>query len=244
MKIKLHNVTLIGIDCIDPVRLQRVMDICEEKITFAESKILTSKEKTDKRYVKIKDISSYEQFSIFCLKDLKDYVDTEFVMLIQWDGFILHPESWNTEFLNYDYIGSPWVVKDWSINDFGFPEELRGSLVVGNGGFSIRSKKFIEFSSELFSLGLIKNYHPEDIAISVWYKILFNNGGIKFAPPELARKFALEGTDFPLINQFGFHGFYTDLDNWFKNNLKYTDVHNSYLEYKGKVKKRWAPHSI
>jgi hypothetical protein len=239
--IVLNTVTLMGIDCVDPVRLQVVMDMCEEKISFAKSKLLTSKDIDDSRFVRIKEISSYEQFSEFCLSDLYKYVDTEFVLLVQWDGFILYPNSWKDEYLKYDYIGSPWVVKDWSIHDFGFPEELRGSLVVGNGGFCIRSKKFLKISSALYDLGLIKNYHPEDIAISMWYRDMFTSRGIVFAPSELAKDFALEGDDFPLVNQFGFHGFYTDLDSWFEKNPKYTSIHDSYLAYKKKTKEKWKP---
>jgi len=54
MKIQLNNVTLLGIDCINPSRLQKVMDLCEEKIAFAESKILSSDYIDDIRLVKIR----------------------------------------------------------------------------------------------------------------------------------------------------------------------------------------------
>src|SRR3989344_1181308 len=179
MKIQLNNVTLLGIDCINPSRLQKVMDLCEEKIAFAESKILSSDYIDDIRLVKINKISSYEDFSKFCLSDLKKYVDTEFVLLVQWDGFILNPDSWTNDFLDFDY-----------------PEELRGQLVVGNGGFCIRSKKFLGVSSMLYNDGYIKRFHPEDIALSVWYRQIFENKGIKFAPTELAKKFSIEGGEY------------------------------------------------
>lgn len=241
MKIQLNNITLLGIDCINPSRLQKVMDLCEEKIAFAESKILSSDYIDDTRLVKINKISSYEDFSKFCLCDLKKYVDTEFVLLVQWDGFILNPNSWTNDFLDYDYIGSPWVVKDWSINDFDFPEELRGQLVVGNGGFCIRSKKFLEVSSMLYDSGHIKRIHPEDIAISVWYRKLFENKGIKFAPPEVAKKFSIEGGDYTYTDQFGFHGFYTNIDRWIELHPDYSD---EYVLVKNKPRSTWKPPKI
>ena len=54
MKLKLDKVTLLGIDCVDPAKLQEVMNLCEEKITFAKSKLLTSKDVEDHRLIKIK----------------------------------------------------------------------------------------------------------------------------------------------------------------------------------------------
>ena len=31
-------------------------------------------------------------------------------MVVHADGFIVHPEMWRDEFLDYDYIGSPWPI--------------------------------------------------------------------------------------------------------------------------------------
>ncbi|KND47694.1 MAG: hypothetical protein AB201_02030 [Parcubacteria bacterium C7867-006] len=244
MKLKLENVTLLGIDCVDASRLQKVMDLCEEKIFFAKSKILSSDYIDDKRWVKIGKISSYEDFSKFCLSDLKKYVETEFVLLIQWDGFVLNPNSWTNDFLDYDYIGSPWIVKDWSIYDFGFPENLRNTRIVGNGGFCIRSRKFLEVSSRMYLSGVFKTYHPEDIALCVWYRDLLTSEGIRFAPVELARRFALEGDDDIYDKQFGFHGLYTNLDKWMEENKNHPEIFKSYQDFKKKVKKYWKPDKI
>lgn len=241
MNVKLDNVTLIGIDCVDPSKLQAVMDLCQREIDFGAVKLLTSKYINDERLVKIPDIRSLEEYSIFCLRDLVDYVDTDFVLLVQWDGFILNPQSWDKSFLNYDYIGSPWVVKDWSINDFDFPKKLRGKLVVGNGGFCIRSKKFLEVSSMLFKDGVIKRFHPEDIAISVWYRKIFESHGISFAPVEISKQFSLEGGDYVYKNQFGFHGYYTNIDDWAERNGDLEFIVGLYKESKEKNRPKWKP---
>jgi len=218
------------------------MILNQKEINFSAVKLLTSKSIKDERLVEIPNIKSLEEFSVFCLKDLVDYVDTGFMLLVQWDGFILNSQSWNKSFLNYDYIGSPWVVKDWSINNFAFPEELRGSLVVGNGGFCIRSKKLLEVSSTLFRDGVIKRFHPEDIAICVWYRNIFESHGISFAPAELSKQFALEGGDFVYKDQFGFHGYYTNIDDWVaKNNGLESIVGLCREELKSKEGQKWKP---
>lgn len=241
MKLELNNVTLLGIDCVNPSRLSIIMDLCQEEIKFADVKLLSSIKINDKRWVKINNIACLEDYSIFCLRNLINYVMTDYVLLIQWDGFILNPKSWSNLFTKYDYLGSPWVVKDWAINDFGFPESLRGQRIVGNGGFCLRSHNFLKISSSLYNAGKIIRTHPEDIAISVWYRNLFISEGINFAPVELARLFAFEGADDKYSTQFGFHGFYSNLNDWFEENKNRKEIYNMFLEYKRLEKSSWKP---
>ena len=233
MKIHLPNVTLLGIDCVDAHRLQEAINICEVGMQFAQSKILTSLPLQDSRAVSIPHIGSIEEYSRFCIENLVDYVDTEYVLLVQYDGFILNPESWSEDFLKYDYIGAPWLVADWAVRDFAFPGNLLGTYMVGNGGFCMRSKKFLETSARLLKEGKLPKFHPEDVAMCVWYRDTFEKEGIHFAPAELAKKFSIEGDDDVYGNQFGFHGFaWTNIDAWI-------DEHKDFLlTYNGYKKKR------
>jgi len=222
-KIKLNNVTLIGIDCVDIERLRKAMDITEEHIEFAEVKLLSSIKTDDKRWVEIEAITSIESFSEFCIKDLSEYVETDYALLVQYDGFVLNPQSWTDEFLKYDYIGAPWYIEEefW-FEKFDIPRELTGQHIVGNGGFSLRSKKFLETSARLAKDGKFSKYHPEDLVMCVYDKHLFDGAGIKFAPYEIARKFSIEGTDETYSDQFGFHGFkWTDISKWTSENPQY-----------------------
>lgn len=232
-KIKLPNVTLIGVDCVDPCRLSEAMDISESGVSFGDVKLLSSVANKDPRWVQIEPIRTIEEFSAFCINELYGHINTDYCLLIQWDGFILNPESWDESFLQYDYIGSPWVVKDWAINDFDFPETLRGQRIVGNGGFGIRSKRFTEVSARLSRDGKIPRFHPEDIALSVWYRSEMENAGIIFAPVDLARKFSIEGADDVYEKQFGFHGFYsTNIDKWFNDHPQHASLYKKYEEAK------------
>lgn len=213
MKKSLPNVTLLGIDCVNVERLQKALDISSEKFEFGAVKLLTSLPTSDNRKVEIPHIGSIEDYSEFVIRDLHHYVDTDFVVLVQYDGFILNPNAWEDEFLKYDYIGAPWFVEDWSVKNFNFPPELINTYVVGNGGFSLRSKRFLQVSAQFAEQGLFKPYHPEDVALCVWHHKDFEQSGLTFAPSDIAARFSfegdgdMEGKNDLYTNQFGFHGF-------------------------------------
>lgn len=220
-KRKLENVTLLGIDCLDVARLRLAVDICQEDFEFAETKILTSLDANDKKDVfKINSLNSTEDYSRFVITDLWRYVSTDYVLLVQHDGFILNPAAWTDTYLDYDYIGAPWLVGEWSVDNFSFPRGLLGKSIVGNGGFSLRSKKILELTSELAQEGKMENMHPEDVSICVWHRALLEDRGIKFAPVELAKKFSFEAESMDHCSwdsQFGFHGLrWTDISAWTK----------------------------
>lgn len=220
MKIKLPRVTLVGIDCVDVERIQKALDISSEQIEFAEVKLLTSLPTDDARKVEIPSIDSIERYSEFCIRDLAPYVSTDFALIVQHDGFVLNPDSWDDVFLAYDYVGAPWFVKEeYWFERFKFPEELRNTHVVGNGGFSLRSKKLLETSSRLAARGMFKTYHPEDLALCVYNRKDMEDAGIKFAPREVAERFSIEGHNHVYDKQFGFHGLkWTDISRWIQEN--------------------------
>jgi hypothetical protein len=239
MKKKLDNVTLLGIDCVDIDRLTLAANICQENFEFADVKLLTSIESNEhKNIVNIDPIKNIDEYSLFMISRLHEFVDTEFVLIFQYDGFILNPNAWTDEFLKYDYIGSPWLVQDWSLR-FGFTKEMIGTMMVGNGGFCIRSKKLIQFTSQLHEAGNLEKYNPEDIAICLWNKDLIEKNGFKIAPVSLAKKFGFEGENDESDKwngQFGFHGFrWTDISNWIKDHPEYiVDREKNTFTYIGK----------
>lgn len=225
-KKKLENVTLLGIDCVNVERLRLAMEICQNNIEFSEVKLLTSLDVANKEnIVKIKPICSIEEYSQFIINDLYKYVSTTHVLLVQYDGFILNHSAWTDDYINYDYIGAPWLVADWSVSNFSFPQQLVGSYVVGNGGFSLRSKRLLKLTSKLSQTKKITNLHPEDVSISVWYRQFLEEKGMKFAPVSLAKKFSFESEDkenYSWNGQFGFHGLkWTDISKWSKAHPEY-----------------------
>ena len=144
-------------------------------------------------------INSVQDYSRFMVHDLHRHIDTEFVMVIQWDGFPLNAAAWDARFLDFDYIGAPWTPGYNKVA--GMPnctEETR----VGNGGFSIRSKKLLD---TVYEVSKDKNdTGPEDVYIARGIREELNKAGIKFAPYTLAERFSVEDNYY--TGQFGFHG--------------------------------------
>jgi hypothetical protein len=171
---KLETVTLLGVDCVDIDRLILAADISMEHIEFADVKLLTSlSAPRAKHIVTIQHIGSTEEYSRFVIEKLDEYVDTPHVLIIQYDGFVLNPGAWEDDFLKYDYTGAPWFVRQSSVTRFGFPVETRGTWVVGNGGFSLRSKRLLKSCTELAKHQAFAEYHPEDTQICVHHRTQF-----------------------------------------------------------------------
>jgi ADP-heptose:LPS heptosyltransferase len=187
----LLDVTIVCIDCYNYGKAISALQKSIEKIKFEDALFLTDIdiEVDGIKTVLIDSIKSKEDYSEFCIKELYKYVQTPYCLLVQWDGYVLDEKAWNEDFLNYDYIGAPWLYSD--------------GRNVGNGGFSLRSKKLLDI------LALdpeVSNLHPEDDAICRVYRpYLEKKYNIKFAPEKLAESFAFELRQ-PNQPTFGFHG--------------------------------------
>jgi hypothetical protein len=136
------------------------------------------------------DINSYSRF---CINEIHKHIDTEFCLIFQDDGFIVNPNLWTDTFFNYDYIGAPWPLY------IGWPIEGRQ---VGNGGFSLRSRKLLDFIKDFQCTG------NEDMMITNVYRDQVDSAGFTFAPVDIARQFSVEIAIDPDHNPnqtFGFH---------------------------------------
>lgn len=188
---KLDRVTLVCVDCAYHGASVSAIKKSMKQVTFAKVLFITNLDiKVDGvETIVIPKITSKQEYSHFCIKELYKYLDTEYALMIQHDGFVLNGECWNDEFYEYDYIGAPWIY-----------EHNRN---VGNGGFSLRSKKLCHaLATDL----LINVTHPEDQSIGILYRnYLEQNHGIKFPSEELADTFAFE-LKTPVQKTFGFHG--------------------------------------
>ena len=141
------------------------------------------------RFVKTCRMESRAAYSKFILKGLADHIETDFVLCVQWDGYVLNGQNWSDDFLAVDYIGAPWPQ---------FDDEHD----VGNGGFSLRSRRLLEACAD----SRIDGNEPEDLAICRNSRpLLESDYGIRFADRELAGRFSYERTA-PKGHEFGFHG--------------------------------------
>ncbi len=142
------------------------------------------------KHFRIDRFKSVEDYNHFIFKLLGNYIDSEHVLVIQHDGYVVDGKAWRDEFLDYDYIGAPWTYTD--------------GRNVGNGGFSLRSLKLQKvLQSEEFEF-----YSPEDEKIARYYRqTLERKYGIKYAPDAVAHKFSFEMHK-PLQPTFGFHNYF------------------------------------
>ncbi len=220
----LNKVTLIAIDNTKRIdRTIKAIYTCIEQANFGAIKLITSSDLIqkyqnelssdniimEKMIYPITDINLYSKYVLY---ELYRHVNTEFCLMIQDHAFIINPDAWTDEFLNYDYIGAPWPYQQNSYVT-PFDEHIR----VGNGGFSLRSKKLLEVPNQVeipfdcTTGNFYKHFDAynfaEDGNICVHNRHLFLEQGCKFASVELAARFSYE-TAVPENKDmipFGFH---------------------------------------
>jgi hypothetical protein len=188
----LRDVTLCAVDTINARMAARALDISMSQCTFGDAILLTHEPvQTRARIVPIDRIQSLEAYSTFMIKQLAGYITTPWVLVVQWDGYVLDASSWTDTFRQYDYIGAPWP-------------HHRDGMEVGNGGFSLRSARLLRaIASDRF---VVPSDGVEDELICrTWRTALETEYGIRFAPVDIAERFSYEGIyrDNPT---FGFHG--------------------------------------
>lgn len=206
--IKLPDVTLICVDCIDVDRAVNVMEKSMSGIEYGSVKLLTSKQEGIKNIPKgfpheiIPHLSSLTAYSVFMLTSLYKYIDTKNALVIQHDGYVINPESWEDEFLEYDYIAPLFDDHD----------------MMGCGGFTMRTRSL---------MGEVANYVPEwdgtqedadaiqngasagfyeDGLIAIKFRERLEAKGFKFAPIDIASRFGQARNNKHYYSKpFGFH---------------------------------------
>ena len=206
----LSAITLLCVETRDPALAHFAIQKCTQQARFAKMVLITDLDKLSDQpddqtsnqaedqkvtrlqgidYIQAPPIKTTKDYSDLLLTGLRQYVAGTHVLIIQWDSFILHPELWTHDFLQYDYIGAVWP--------------HHPDTPVGNGGFSLRSVKLLE----VLESPAISKRHPEDFCICDDNKVtLENQFGIRFAPTGVAEQFAVERTSWHPA--FGFHGFF------------------------------------
>jgi len=107
---------------------------------------------------------------------------------------------WNDKFLDYDYIGAPWSQQNQWVESY--------DARVGNGGFSLRSKRLLEATSKFSDVPT-----HEDLLFTqrrYFRTQVEREFDFKIAPPYIAYQFSQEqifpGLNVPIGQSFGFHG--------------------------------------
>ncbi len=214
----LEDVTLI---CVSGIKIFRSLISLlrnSQKCKFARVVFVTPKPRIH-RFLNIEIIDSGENlldsidaYNYFCIYELGHYISTAHCLIVQYDSGICNPGAWTDDFLDFDYIGAPWP-----ISNFAYIDPFGNHQRVGNGGFSLRSKRLLEVPSRILipwevNRGNFYNhfnleYLSEDGNICVHNRHLYENSGCRFAPLEVAARFSKE-LDLPEnygVTTFGYH---------------------------------------
>ena len=160
----------------------------------------------------------YISFQDFLVYSLFSYIDTDYALISQSDGWILNPSNWRDEWFDYDYIGgythAAYVPSESNFYTNYSWVGKEGAVVVQNGGLSLRSRKFLEAPTKY---GIMKVPVPEkmlqneDIQLCCWMRPALESVGMKFASKEESMLFSFEHLshdlhkDFDLTKILGHH---------------------------------------
>ena len=187
-------IDIVSINCLTPDQSIKALDYSTNSLLFNNSFLFTDKKIESSRHkiINIEKFNDLDDYSNFMLT-LNEYISSEHVLIVQDDGYVINPNLWSDEFLKYDYIGAPWPTayswrKRWSDKKYKNASKNSKKNRVGNGGFSLRSKKFLKYASNFESCNGI----AEDVFLCLvnYDKAIEND--IKFAPLEVALKFSYE----------------------------------------------------
>lgn len=199
-RLDLARLTLCAVDCAVPDLAARALRRSMAQCRFGAVKLFTSHARRYEEFetVPIPHVASIEDYSRFVMKSLGEYIDTDFALVTQWDGYVVNAQAWSNDFLDFDYIGARWA--DEQIRAMGLPHNHN----VGNGGFSLRSDIYMRAGGD----PRFGQTHPEDRHLCATYRPLLEQGyGIRFADAAAADRFSFE-IILPTAIPFGFHGFF------------------------------------
>lgn len=189
-----------------------------ECVPIDKIKIFSDKniEVPNSEFIELKVPFGLADYSNFMIKELVNYIDTDHVLICQYDGFAVNPEFWDNRFLQYDYIGSATYFKHpplfSTLSQCNIDKDSYQGWHSLGGGFCLRSKKLLEalqdekIQSTFYNYELDCPWTCEDISIGIIYKkYLETRYEIRFGSIEDSIEFAAE-----ILSNYsfclGFHG--------------------------------------
>jgi len=220
---------LIAMDQVDFKRSVLITDSSKTELSLFEKTINKNNIEVYDMKVELNDnLQDDDENRIgFCesfVQQTNKYITDDFCLNVQHDSTIIDSNKWTDQYLNYDYIGAPWPMHIIQATDMVAGRIDNIPNVVGNGGFSLRTRKFVEESAKLGW-----EHKNEDLNICVFNYDRMTQAGIRFAPPELAAQFSVEHpTPYRYFarnmlisyESFGFHGDFNTGGMNFINNYK------------------------
>ncbi len=195
-KRKLPQVTLAAMTSVKVYETLKALEYSMRGIEFGEVVLITHRRPLALPegivYRHTSKLTDIDCFNYKVAYELGQYIHTDYVLLVHYDGFVVHPEKWREEFLSYDYIGAPWPVpapgKKHSYHD------IYGNLCRVGNSVSLRSKRFLDFpgQAQLVWEKDEEGFFNEDIFLCCRNRHRIEAAGMKIAPVEVAKYFSHE----------------------------------------------------
>ena len=193
-KIKLPNVTLAAMTSVDIYETIKAMEYSMRGIEFGDAVLVTHRKPFTLpetiRYSHTSKLNNIDAFNYKMVYELGQHIHTDYMLLVHADGFVVNPKSWRDEFLDYDYIGSPWPLPT--------PEhayyDAKGQICRVGNSVSIRSKKLLDFPklANMKWERMEDGTYNEDTFLCCKNRNVLEGAGMKFAPIEVAKYFGHE----------------------------------------------------
>jgi len=209
--LNLDNVTLIALSSIKLEKTIKALEYSCRGIKFGAVKLVSHEKPVNLpdtiQHRFCPQMSNIDEWNYAAIYELPKHVDTEFAMLIHDDGFVVNPDSWRDEFLEYDYIGAPYPLPQ---DNFSY-RDINGDLIRVGNSVSLRSKKLLDLPINLkLEWKSFHGYYNEDGFICVNYRHKYIENGMKFAEIGVAKHFSHEMMmpETQGIKPFAFHRHY------------------------------------
>lgn len=201
------EITLVNIEALDPDMGARTLNYCNSQMWFTKTFLVARNEPTHEFHGTFFRESLVNQIDVdhVFLDVVIPMIRTEFVMMVQNDGFMIGAKNWSADFLKYDYIAAPWKPD--------FPSCNR----VGCGAFTLQSQRFLRAQRKhrhLYPSAIETPHKGLDYWVShTMHPIFTMQEGIQYAPLDMACRWALE-YEIPEVpytdeGKVGFHKFTT-----------------------------------
>lgn len=213
-KLQLPQVTLVAMTSVNVTATIKAMEYSMKGIEFGDAVLITHRKpfglpKTI-RYSHTSKLTNIDDFNYKMVYELGDHIKTEYALIVHADGFVVNPQMWRDEFLDYDYIGAPWPLpKEGDTTTY---RDIYGNICrVGNSA-GIRSKRLMDFPKKAnvpwegeYVFG--KMWFYEDGFICCKIRHLLEAEGMRIAPLDVAKYYSHEQMipEVQGITPFAFH---------------------------------------
>jgi hypothetical protein len=177
----INDVTLVTIETMYHDLARRSMEETLQRVPFKHALVFSDQDfLPGAKHVKIQHGNMLNYCNLL-LKGVLEHVETKYIIFQQWDAMVHNGNKWDDIFLMHDYIGAVW------------PWRAPGQNV-GNGGFSLRSRRLLEeLQAPHIQLDPAGEHGvQEDNYIAILHRPWLESRGMVFAHQNIAEKFSIE----------------------------------------------------